>query len=431
MFVNFVLNQISIASFILSQYKPFLDVDPNEFAMKHINFKLPTFSEDDVRILCTLTQQSVSGSPCLLHLQSPIVIVGDLHGQILDLFRIIRKFGLPNTTKYLFLGDIVDRGDFSIETATFIFALRVLYPENVSILRGNHEFTQLCSHCGFNEEIVNVYGSDSLFTSFIDAFNCLPLVALVDDYIVCVHGGIGPNWATLNQVNSFKRPIEHYNEDTIASMLWSDPSNNVLDYSESPRGVGYIFGQSALIEFLNRNKAKMLIRGHECVQDGYQFMFGNRLLTVFSASNYCGLVNNDSAVITIKPNLKYEVRAFPPLEYIKRSDAVFFSKKITNHSSLSFFDTNKPVLQNSFYDCVMQADSLMVPKPPISALNHNTQTRRYSTTKLMKHERKTVVLESKSMNGISSQSTFKAKLGTPPMSRPPACRNILKSLLPQ
>lgn len=416
----------SIASLITIQYKPFLDIDPKEFATKHLSFTLPTFSEEDLRTLCQLTQQSVSDDPIVLHLTSPIVIVGDLHGQILDLFRILRKFGFPDSTKYLFLGDIVDRGEFSIETATFIFALRVLYPQNIFILRGNHEFSQLCSHCGFMEEITKFYGSESLFTSFIDAFNCLPLLSIVDNFIVCVHGGIGPNWCSINQINNYKRPIEHYNEETISSMLWSDPSNNVLDYSESPRGVGYIFGQSALIDFLNKNKAKMLIRGHECVQEGYQFMFGNRLVTVFSASNYCGLVNNDAAVIIIKPNLKYEVRTFPPLDYVKRSDTSFFSNKITNSSSLYIFGAFRSTLPNTIQNEEVQTNTK---SSTIPSFIHNAQARRYSTTRIIKADRKSALLESKSMRGLSSQTILKSKLGSLQTTRPPHPRPI-KSILP-
>lgn len=417
----------SVATIITNQYKPFLDVDPTEFASKHIDFKLPTFQEEDLCQLCQLTQQSVSDDPIVLNLTSPIVIVGDLHGQILDLFRILRKFGIPNNTKYLFLGDIVDRGEFSIETTTFIFALRVLYPQNVFILRGNHEFTQLCSHCGFMEEIVKVYGSEKLFTSFIDAFNCLPLLSIIDQYIICVHGGIGPNWNSISQISSYKRPIEHYNEETISSMLWSDPSNNVLYYSESPRGVGYIFGQSALIEFLNKNKAKMLIRGHECVQEGYQFMFGNRLVTVFSASNYCGLVNNDAGVIIIKPKLKYEVRTFPPLDYIKRSDTSFFSNKISNSSSLSIFGSIRSTLPNTIDKEEIQENNK---SSTIPSVIYNAQVRRYSATRILKADRKaSALLESTSMRGLASQSIYKAKIGTLHASRPPQIRHI-KSFLP-
>ncbi|OHS97279.1 hypothetical protein TRFO_09562 [Tritrichomonas foetus] len=179
----------SIAMRVIQQYKTHFIVDPYLYATGQLVLNLPSFTTNDLQSLCYQAQTTFTSSQIILHLSSQIVIVGDLHGQILDLFRIIREFGMPDNTSYLFLGDIVDRGEFSVETATIIFALRVMYPDNVHIIRGNHEFAQLCSRCGFLEEVLEFYGSPTVFNAFVDAFAFMPLVALVDDDIVCVHGG--------------------------------------------------------------------------------------------------------------------------------------------------------------------------------------------------------------------------------------------------
>ena len=315
--------QESIATRVLERYKPLFQADPSSFADGDCPLQLPSFTTSELKNLCYLAQVSFSSSPMILELTSPMIIVGDLHGQILDLLRILREFGLPGPSRYLFLGDIVDRGEFSIETGTIIFALRVLYPENVFIIRGNHEFGQLCSRCGFYDEVINFYGSATVFQAFLDAFSYMPLLALIDDNILCVHGGIGPQWFSVNQVKKLNRPIDEFDDDIISSMLWSDPTEKAVDYDVSPRGMGHLFGESALTEFLDLNSRGMLVRGHECVQDGCQFMFNDRLATVFSASNYCGLVGNYAAVLKINENRRYEVKNFPPLQYLRRDSAIF------------------------------------------------------------------------------------------------------------
>lgn len=348
------MNQESIASRVFTQYEPLINADIESYTDDPNNFCLPFFSEKDILSLCQQAKFFISQSPIMLELKSSVVVVGDLHGQILDLFRILKEFGRPIEYQYLFLGDIVDRGEFSLETATLIFALRVLYPRNVYIIRGNHEFHELCSRCGFLDEIISIYGSNEVYNAFIECFNYLPLLSLIDDEIICVHGGIGPSWFSFKQTSTLKRPIFEFHDQIVSAIVWSDPSHQVEEFGVSPRGTGHLFGESALTEFLHLNSKKLLVRGHECVEKGCEYMLNNQIVTVFSASNYCGMCNNLSGVFIVRPNHQYEIRTFPPLPYIKRNKTQLqrkvMSPAMKRRSSTSSFSIPimKPTTLQSF-----------------------------------------------------------------------------------
>ncbi|OHT09061.1 Ser/Thr protein phosphatase [Tritrichomonas foetus] len=317
----------AIAMRILTLYQKHFSIDPEIYATQKKPLSLPTFSISDLSSLCDYVRALLGSSPIVQYIESPVIIVGDLHGHILDLFRILRIHGLPDKTRYLFLGDIVDRGEFSIETVTLIFALKALFTNNVYIIRGNHEFDVMCSRCGFQKEILQTYKSIELFHSFIEAFNYMPLLAVVNDSIVCVHGGIGPDMFSVNQVNCYERPIEEFTDPTLSALLWSDPHKDAEEFKESTRGCGHFFGEAPLTEFLDLNSKKLMVRAHECVQDGCEFMFNEKIVTVFSASNYCGLVMNQAAVLIIPKGRteKCQVASYPPLQYLKR-ECVNFQK---------------------------------------------------------------------------------------------------------
>jgi predicted phosphodiesterase len=146
--------------------------------------------------------------PTLLELDGSFVVVGDLHGHFLDLCRIFKTFQYPNTFKYVFLGDIVDRGEFSFETIFFILLLKYFYPTSIYLIRGNHEFQNICSHYGFFAEIENLYPKENIFDLFIDIFDVLPLAALLQQKFLCLHGGICPELMSLDQLKSIKNQFQ-------------------------------------------------------------------------------------------------------------------------------------------------------------------------------------------------------------------------------
>lgn len=244
----------------------------------------------------------LQAEPSLLQIDSPIVIVGDLHGHLYDLYRVLAHFGMPPAKKYLFLGDLVDRGDCSIQTVSLIFAMKVLYPKNIYILRGNHEFRDISMKSGFYSDIKVMYSSEQMFDAYIEAFQHLPLAALISNTIFCVHGGIGPELKDISQISRIKKPSFAGSEDLINAILWSDPSSNIDTFAPSKRGTGYMYGEEATNKFLEDNRLKYLIRAHECVNEGIRFSCNSRLITVFSASNYCGCQDNVGGALELDEN---------------------------------------------------------------------------------------------------------------------------------
>jgi protein phosphatase len=315
----------TVADVIISCYSSMIQgMDIEATSQGKVPLCLPQLSADDIVLLCDATKDLFSAEDVSLQLPGPVIIIGDLHGQILDLFRVLQTFGLPEQHNFLFLGDIVDRGEFSTETCVLVWALKVKYPKSVFIIRGNHEFAFLCKQCGFQAELYTIYGAGSrTFESFLESFSYMPLTAVIANKILCVHGGLGPSWYSLSQSQQIERPIEEFTSDLLDAMLWSDPSPAVAFFEPSTRGAGFVFGESALVEFLDSNGLSLLVRAHECVNTGCQFIFNDRLATVFGASNYGGLISNNSAVLEVGADANYEVRQFVPLQYLKRDHVKF------------------------------------------------------------------------------------------------------------
>ena len=301
--------------------------DIMKVASQQAKLTLPQFDPNDLMDLCKDVKRVFLDEPTVLEFDPPVLIVGDLHGQILDLFRIIQANGLPSTKRYLFLGDFVDRGEFSIEVVTYVFLLKIVFPHNVFVIRGNHEFDAVCATGGFGHDLNWMYRNPVVYYSFLDSFSAIPIAALISRSYLAVHGGIGPDLNDIQQIRHLKRPIVDFDDGIIDSLLWSDPCPDVESYQKSKRGTGYLFGARVLKSFLEMNALKVLIRGHQCVQEGYSELFDKKIVTVFSASNYCGSIGNKCAVMVIKRTGEFEYQQLPPLPWFKRSSASFFDKR--------------------------------------------------------------------------------------------------------
>jgi len=332
---------------IYKYYSGLVNNDVAEYEIGLSKLTLPVVPKSVILALCRNVNYYFTRESMVLNINSDCIVVGDLHGHILDLFRILKKFGRPPNRSYLFLGDIVDRGEFSLETTILIFILKVLWPHNIFLIRGNHEFADLCNSCGFFSEIKTVYDDGAVENAFIGAFANIPLGALVFNKILCLHGGIGPSFHKIEELMDVQRPIFNYQSEPVESSVWSDPTTSTDMFSASSRGSGHLFGPEALRQFLNLNNIDLLVRGHECVQTGVQIQFGGRLITVFSASNYCGMIPNQSGVLCISNNgLQRDSVLFPPLKYLKRKNAMFFTSDKDNvfcikKRSESFSQNNK------------------------------------------------------------------------------------------
>jgi len=283
--------------------------------------------ETEIEALIRAAREILIAQPILLELEAPIKICGDIHGQFPDLLRLFEIGGFPPDSNYLFLGDYVDRGQHSIETICLLLAYKVKYSENFFLLRGNHETSSVNKLYGFYDECKRRY-SFKLWKSFGDCFNCLPVAAIIDDKILCMHGGISPELTSLDQITKIIRPTEVADEGLLCDLLWSDPDPEIKGWEfNDERGISFRFGSEAITNFLKKNEIDLICRAHQVVEDGYEFFAKRQLVTVFSAPNYCGEFDNAGALMSVDENL---ICSF---QIIKSADK---KKEKPKHSPLSF-----------------------------------------------------------------------------------------------
>jgi len=246
-----------------------------------------------------------------LELEAPIIILGDIHGQFYDLLRLFEYGGHPPKANYLFLGDYVDRGKQSIETICLLMAFKVKYPENFFLLRGNHESETVNRLYGFYDECKRRYNL-KLWKLFTEMFNWMPVAALIDDKIFCVHGGLSPDLTSLDQLIKLPRPTEVPNSGLLCDLLWSDPSLECESWNDNDRGVSFIFSKEIVKNFIEKNNIDLICRAHQVVEDGYEFFADRTLVTIFSAPDYCGEYNNSASMMLVDENLMCSFKVLKP-----------------------------------------------------------------------------------------------------------------------
>ncbi|CAJ1924643.1 unnamed protein product [Cylindrotheca closterium] len=274
-------------------------------------------SEAEVRLLCTLVRPILLQQAMLLELEAPIKIIGDIHGQYNDLLRIFEYGGFPPCANYLFLGDYVDRGKQSIESICLLFCYKIQYPENFFFLRGNHESASINRIYGFYDECKRRF-SIKLWKVFSDVFNCFPITALVDEKILCMHGGLSPELSSLQQIADIQRPCDVPDGGIMCDLLWSDPDAGITGWASNDRGVSYVFGIDVVNKFLEQHDLDLIVRAHQVVEDGYEFFAGRKLVTLFSAANYCGEFDNAGGMLSIDENLSCSFQILKPSGKTKR-----------------------------------------------------------------------------------------------------------------
>ncbi|KAL9248000.1 hypothetical protein vseg_021367 [Gypsophila vaccaria] len=270
-------------------------------------------SETEIRQLCSASKDLFLKQPVLLHLEAPIKICGDIHGQYSDLLRLFEYGGLPPQANYLFLGDYVDRGKQSLETICLLLAYKIKYPENFFLLRGNHECASINRIYGFYDECKRRFNI-KLWKVFTECFNCLPVAALIDGKILCMHGGLSPDLQNLDQIRNLRRPTDVPDSGLLCDLLWSDPSKDVQGWGMNDRGVSYTFGADKVTEFLQKNDLDLVCRAHQVVEDGYEFFADRQLVTIFSAPNYCGEFDNAGAMMSVDETLMCSFQILKPAE---------------------------------------------------------------------------------------------------------------------
>jgi serine/threonine-protein phosphatase PP1 catalytic subunit len=273
--------------------KPFIKLDPT-----------------DLSWLCTESVRVLKSDPIVIPIEAPVNVVGDIHGQYFDLLELFRRDGIPPGTSYLFLGDYVDRGNNSIETFALLLSLKVKYPRNVWLLRGNHETEDVSRLYGFRYECTERY-NETLWINFTNVFKYLPLAAVISERIFCVHGGLSPQLKKVADIEKIKRPVAIGGTGILTDLVWSDPGDH-RGYIESERGVSFTFGRDIVENFLRQHDFDLLCRGHQVVPAGYEFPFASKnVLTIFSAPDYCDDSGNDGAMLKVDENLKCKFVVLP------------------------------------------------------------------------------------------------------------------------
>lgn len=243
---------------------------------------------------------------------TPVTVVGDVHGQVYDLLELFKIGGHAPHTNYLFLGDYVDRGPFSVETITILACLKLRHPERITLLRGNHESRQITQVYGFYAECTRKFGSPAVWQHFTELFDYLPIAALVGGSILAVHGGLSPSIHHLDQIRILDRFAEIPHDGPLADLMWSDPDAEKTGFVISPRGAGYIFGPDVAWKFLHLNALAHIVRAHQLCMCGYQVLFDDSLSTVWSAPNYCYRFGNTASILEISEDRARFFNVFGP-----------------------------------------------------------------------------------------------------------------------
>ncbi|KAI1080649.1 Metallo-dependent phosphatase-like protein [Whalleya microplaca] len=253
--------------------------------------------------------------PNLLEMDAPITVCGDVHGQYYDLMKLFEVGGDPAETRYLFLGDYVDRGYFSIECVLYLWSLKIHYPKTLWLLRGNHECRHLTDYFTFKLECKHKY-SETIYDACMDSFCALPLAAIMNKQFLCIHGGLSPELHTLDDLRNIDRFREPPTQGLMCDILWADPLEDFGQEKTSEyfmhnhvRGCSYFFSYPAACAFLEKNNLLSIIRAHEAQDAGYRMYRKTRttgfpsVMTIFSAPNYLDVYNNKAAVLKYENNV--------------------------------------------------------------------------------------------------------------------------------
>ncbi|XP_050664146.1 serine/threonine-protein phosphatase 5 [Leptidea sinapis] len=244
-------------------------------------------------------------------------VCGDIHGQYYDLLNVFKLNGLPSESNpYLFNGDFVDRGSFSVECIFTLLSFKLLYPDHFFMSRGNHETMVMNRVYGFRGEVTAKYSSQ-MADLFTEVYHWLPLAHCINSRVLVMHGGLFTrDDVTLDDIRNIERNREPPEEGIMCDLLWSDPQP-MMGRSQSKRGVGCQFGPDITADFLEKNNLDYIIRSHEVKNQGYEIAHNGKCITVFSAPNYCDAMGNLGAFITmngkdLKPNFTtYEAVPHP------------------------------------------------------------------------------------------------------------------------
>ncbi|KRY70733.1 Serine/threonine-protein phosphatase PP1 [Trichinella pseudospiralis] len=277
----------------------------------------PILAPDVERILRNALEVFKSESS-LIEVQPPLIICGDIHGQFQDLVRLFNHGGWVPASRYLFLGDYVDRGPNSVETICMMLLLKIRHPKDLYLLRGNHETARINRTYGFYDDCVAMYSTDMWhlfqppFSPNFSVFDYMPVAALVNNKIFCMHGGISPELESFDQIREIERPLQIPDDGLLCDLLWADPDVNAVGWMRSNRGVSYKFGPDVVEEFCQRMEVDLIARAHQVVENGWEFFADTKLVTIFSAPNYCNQFDNSAGLMFVGQNMSCTLKQLKP-----------------------------------------------------------------------------------------------------------------------
>ena len=296
------------------------DEDFDKMLKKVMNFEILTINE--IKTVCDKSKEIFSKESTILEISPPITLIGDVHGQFQDLLEIFYQQGYPKDgISFVFVGDYVDRGLNSVEVFLTLLLLKIQYPNQIYMTRGNHESRMITQQYGFYDEILRKYGTSVVWQYFTEVFDTIPLAGLINNKIYCLHGGLSPNNNNIDEIKKFSRFSDIPRNGLSCDMLWSDPEDR-NGWGINSRGAGYTWGYDCSQEFLHINNLKFIARAHQLVMKGYNWCHNKQVLTLFSAPNYCYRCGNEGAFIEIEDENNYLFKT-----YSAAPKEVYYKKK--------------------------------------------------------------------------------------------------------
>ena len=323
-----VYNRKLIEKFLYTLLRPLDWFDKK--VMDELKQNFP-FKAEEIISLSDEVIKIISKENSLIKIRSPCKIFGNIYGLYTDLMRYFESFGNPsdniqngdiNVMQYIFLGDFCDRGNQSLEVILLLFALKVKYPDFIYLIRGHHEDININEFYGLGEECKEKLNEDikkeeSAFNKINQVFDYLPFGVLVDSNILCIHGGIGSSIKMLDDISNISRPTkiiinpENLTQLHILDLLYSEydeEEKNLYSINESrdknKKGLFVKYGKIRLDEFCQNNNINLIIASHKFIKEGFSIYNNDKLLNIYSCTNYMDEFKNVGAMIIIGKKAK-------------------------------------------------------------------------------------------------------------------------------
>jgi len=274
--------------------------------------KISNLEYNDVTDIISRAQEIFEKEDLLIELNAEkdeeIFVLGDIHGNLESLMDLIDIINKQDPKYVIFLGDIVDRGQFQLECFIIVLSLKILYPNKYFLLKGNHETLEMNKYYGFYDVYMMEFNQYSQFDEIISLYNRLPICIIVNDSILCLHGGIPENYEILDELKNLDKKkldetIPEAVEHAIFQIMWNDPKEGLTRFMDNFRGPGIkYYGYEVFNEFMEKYDLKYCIRAHEVFPEGYRWFFDHKLLSIFSSENYRGEYNPNPASYAVIRN---------------------------------------------------------------------------------------------------------------------------------